>query len=63
MYAGVLSGHSECDRQQVASAGCLMSTGEIANPEAPAAEQRYVMKSVRQESGTLLPTLGITFEY
>ena len=40
-----------------------MSTGEIANPEAPAAEQRYVMKSVRQESGTLLPTLGITFEY
>ena len=41
----------------------LMSTGEIANPEAPAAEQRYVMKSVRQESGTLLPTLGITFEY
>ena len=41
----------------------LMSTGEITNPEAPAAEQRYVMKSVRQESGTLLPTLGITFEY
>lgn len=41
----------------------LMSMGEIANPEAPAAEQRYVMKSVRQESGTLLPTLGITFEY
>ena len=26
-------------------------------------EQRYVMKFIRQESGTLLPTLGITFEY
>lgn len=41
----------------------LMSTGEIVNPDAPAAEQRYVMKSIRQESGTMLPTLGITFEY
>lgn len=41
----------------------LMSTGQIENPSAPLAEQRYVMKSLRQESGTLLPTLGITFEY
>lgn len=41
----------------------LMSTGEIINPDAPTAEQRYVMKSIRQESGTMLPTLGITFEY
>jgi hypothetical protein len=41
----------------------LMSTGQIENPSAPLAEQRYVMKSIRQESGTLLPTLGITFEY
>lgn len=41
----------------------LMSTGQIENPSAPLSDQRYVMKSIRQESGTLLPTLGITFEY
>lgn len=41
----------------------LMSTGQIENPSAPLSEQRYVMKSICQESGTLLPTLGITFEY
>ena len=44
-------------------ADVLMSTGVIKNPDAPIAEQRYVMKSLKQESGTLLPTLGITFEY
>ena len=43
-------------------ADVLMSTGVIKNPDAPIAEQRYVMKSLKQESGTLLPTLGITFE-
>ena len=44
-------------------ADVLMSTGVIKNQDAPIAEQRYVMKSLKQESGTLLPTLGITFEY
>lgn len=44
-------------------ADVLMSTGVIKNPDAPIAEQRYVMKSLKQESGTLLPTLGITFEH
>ena len=44
-------------------ADVLMSTGVIKNPDTPIAGQRYVMKSVKQESGTLLPTLGITFEY
>ena len=44
-------------------ADVLMSTGVIKNPDAPIAEQRYVMKSLKQESGTLLPTLGITVEY
>ena len=44
-------------------ADVLMSTGVIKNPDAPIAEQRYVMKSLKQESGTLLPTLGFTFEY
>lgn len=41
----------------------LVSTGNIQNPEAPLPEQRYQMKTIKQESGTLLPTLGITFEY
>lgn len=41
----------------------LMSTGVIENPEAPAAEQRYVMKRLKQESGTLLPTIGLTVEF
>ena len=34
-------------------------TGQIENPSAPLSEQRYVMKSIRQESGTLLPTLEL----
>ena len=37
--------------------------GVVENPEAPAAEQRYRMKYIRQESGTLIPTLGITVEF
>lgn len=41
----------------------LMSTGTIANPTAPIGEQYYIMKHIKQTSGTLLPTLGITFEY
>lgn len=41
----------------------LMSTGVVENPAAPAAEQRYKMKYIGQKSGTLMPTLGITFEY
>ena len=41
----------------------LMSTGVIENPEAPAAEQRYRMKKLAQESGTLLPTIGLTVEF
>lgn len=41
----------------------LMSTGEIENPSAPLAEQKYKMKYLKQESGTLIPTLGITVEF
>ena len=41
----------------------LMSTGVIENPSAPMSEQRYKMKYITQKSGTLMPTLGITFEY
>lgn len=41
----------------------LVSTGVIENPEAPPAEQRYRMKYLRQASGTLVPTLGVTVEF
>lgn len=41
----------------------IMSTGVIENPSAPAAEQRYRMKYLKQESGTILPTLGVTVEF
>ncbi len=41
----------------------VMSTGVIANPEAPVEEQKYEMKTIEQVSGTLLPTLGITVEF
>lgn len=41
----------------------LMSTGVVENPDAPASEQRYVMKRLKQESGTLLPTIGLTVEF
>lgn len=41
----------------------LMSTWVIENPEAPHSEQRYVMKTVKQESGTILPTIGLTVEF
>ena len=41
----------------------LMSTGVVANPAAPADEQRYRMKTIGQSSGTLIPTLGMTVEF
>ncbi len=41
----------------------LVSTGVIENPEAPPAEQRYRMKYLRQASGTLVPTRGVTVEF
>ena len=41
----------------------LMSTGIIENPDAPLDRQRYKMKYIKQESGSLIPSLGITFEY
>lgn len=41
----------------------IMSTGVIENPSAPVAEQKYVMKYLKQESGTILPTLGVTLEF
>lgn len=41
----------------------LLSSGNIANPEAPLNEQRYVMKSLDNTTGTILPTIGISVEF
>ena len=41
----------------------VMSTGEVLNPNAPKVEHRYKMKTIEQISGTLIPTIGITFEF
>lgn len=41
----------------------LMSTGVIENPEAPANQQRYRMKYIKQESGTLVPGIGLTVQF
>lgn len=41
----------------------IMSTGVIENPSAPVEEQRYKMKNLKQESGTLLPSIGVTVEF
>ncbi len=45
------------------SAPIPVSTGEIANPTDPADEQRYTMKYIDSVSGTILPTIGIFFEF
>lgn len=44
-------------------ADVLMSTGVIEDSSVPASEQRYKMKYLKQESGTILPTLGVTIEF
>ncbi len=41
----------------------IISTGKILNPEAPLGDQRYEMKSLKRESSTIVPTIGVTFEF
>lgn len=41
----------------------ILSTGEIKNPMDPLLSQRYVMKTVRQETGNIIPSIGITVEF
>ncbi len=41
----------------------FMSTGVIKNPDAPRAEQHYEMRRIKQDSGTLLPSIGLTVEF
>lgn len=41
----------------------ISSTGVIVNPSAPKEEQRYEMKKIKRNGGTMIPSLGITFEF
>ena len=41
----------------------FLSTGVIENPTVPSSSQRYVMKTVRQETGSIIPSIGITVEF
>ena len=39
-----------------------VKTGRILNPDAPISQQRYELKPVSRETGTLLPSIGIIIE-
>lgn len=39
-----------------------VKTGRILNPDAPISQQRYELKPVNRETGTLLPSIGIIIE-
>jgi hypothetical protein len=41
----------------------LLSTGTVANPDAPSNEQSYIMKYIQNKSGTILPVIGISLEF
>lgn len=41
----------------------LVSTGETANPQAPIHLQRYKMKYITQQAGTIVPTIGLTVKF
>ena len=41
----------------------LMSTGVIENTDIPITGQRYLMKYIPQEAGTVVPSIGITVEF
>ena len=41
----------------------FLSTGIIENPSAPIAEQRYKLRTVNQETGSIIPSIGVTVEF
>jgi hypothetical protein len=48
---------------KISQPAVFLSTGEIANPEAPLAEQRYVLEELALSSGTIVPAIGISVEF
>ena len=41
----------------------FISTGEVLNRNVPLSEQRYRMRTIKQETGSIIPSLGITVEF
>ncbi len=41
----------------------FLSTGIIENPSAPMTEQRYKLRTVKQETGSIIPSIGVTMEF
>ena len=41
----------------------FLSTGIIENPSAPIADQRYKLRAVKQETGSIIPSIGVTVEF
>lgn len=41
----------------------FLSTGIIENPSAPITEQRYKLRAVKQETGSIIPSIGVTVEF
>lgn len=58
-YVGLENATASKLKQQDA----LLSTGVVENPTAPASQQRYVMKTLKQESGSMVPSIGLTAEF
>ncbi len=41
----------------------FLSTGIIENPSAPMTEQRYKLRTVKQETESIIPSIGVTVEF
>ena len=41
----------------------FISTGEVLNRNVPLSEQRYRMRTIQQETGSIIPSFGITVEF
>ena len=41
----------------------FISTGEVLNRNVPLSEQRYRMRTIKQETGSIIPSFGITVEF
>jgi hypothetical protein len=41
----------------------IVSTGNILNPGDPIDEQKYEMKTLKRSSSSMIPTIGVTFEF
>lgn len=63
MAPRLLCGIGERNRTKLKQQDALLSTGVVENPTAPASAQRYIMKTLKQESGSMVPSIGLTAEF